>query len=144
MDSLDRAIISELEQDGRIPNVDLAARVGITPAPCFRRVRRLEQDGVIRGYRAVVAPEAVGRGFEVLADIELRSHDGATVQAFEAAMLDAEEVRELRGLFGSPDYFARVAVADLKEYETFLSTRLLHFPGIGRVLSRFTLKSSKG
>ncbi|MBF6086830.1 Lrp/AsnC family transcriptional regulator [Nocardia cyriacigeorgica] len=143
MDSLDRAIIAELEADGRLTNVELAGRVGLTPGPCLRRVQRLEAEGVIRGYRAVIDPGAVGRAFEVLLDLTLEGQDADTVARFEETMTGLDEVRELRRLFGTPDYFARVAVADLDAYEVFLRTQVMTIPKIGRVNSRFTMKNLK-
>ncbi|CCF64976.1 Lrp/AsnC family transcriptional regulator [Nocardia cyriacigeorgica] len=143
MDSLDRAIIAELEADGRLTNVELAGRVGLTPGPCLRRVQRLEADGVIRGYRAVIDPGSVGRSFEVLLDLTLEGQDAKTVTRFEETMTGLDEVRELRRLFGTPDYFARVAVADLDAYEVFLRTQVMTIPKIGRVNSRFTMKNLK-
>lgn len=143
MDGIDRAIIGELERDGRLTNVELAARVGLTTGPCLRRVQRLEADGVIRGYRAVVDPAAVGRSFEVLIDLTLDAQDAETVARFEGTLAQAEEVLELRRLFGSPDYFARVAVTDLAAYETFLSTRVMTIPRVKNVTSHFTMKTVK-
>jgi len=144
MDKLDRAIIAELERDGRISNVDLAARVGLTTGPCLRRVQRLEAAGVIRGYRAIIDPAAMGREFEVLLDIDLQAQDAATVERFESTLAAAAEVTELRRLFGKPDYFVRVAVADLAAYETFLSNDIMTIPGVGRLHSRFAMKNIKG
>jgi DNA-binding Lrp family transcriptional regulator len=144
MDRLDRAIITELERDGRLTNVDLASRVGLTTGPCLRRVQRLEAAGIIRGYRAVIDPVAMGRGFEVLLDIDLLAQDAATVEWFESTLAAADEITELRRLFGKPDYFVRVAVADLPAYETFLSSRVMTIPGVGRVHSRFAMKNIKG
>ncbi|MET7334581.1 Lrp/AsnC family transcriptional regulator [Nonomuraea sp. NPDC005650] len=143
MDATDRAIIAELERDGRLTNVELAQRVGLTPGPCLRRVQRLEAEGVIRGYRAVVDPAAVGRSFEVLLDLTLDAQDAETVERFEQALARAEEVIELRRLFGSPDYFVRVAVADLAAYETFLSQYVMTIPRIRNVTSHFTMKTVK-
>jgi len=144
MDKLDRAIIAELERDGRISNVDLAARVGLTTGPCLRRVQRLEAAGVIRGYRAIIDPAAMGREFEVLLDIDLQAQDAATVERFESTLAAAAEVTELRRLFGKPDYFVWVAVADLAAYETFLSNDIMTIPGVGRLHSRFAMKNIKG
>jgi DNA-binding Lrp family transcriptional regulator len=144
VDALDQAIIGELERDGRLSNVDLAARVGLTTGPCLRRVQRLEAAGVIRGYRAIIDSTAMGRGFEVLLDIDLLAQDASTVERFESTLAAAGEVIELRRLFGKPDYFVRVAVADLTAYETFLSSRVLTITGVGRVHSRFAMKNIKG
>lgn len=129
VDAIDEAIIAELERDGRLTNVELAQRVGLTTGPCLRRVQRLEADGVIRGYRAVIDPASVGRSFEVLIDLGLESQDAETVEHFERTLAEAEEVLELRRMFGSPDYFVRVAVADLSAYEAFLSGRVMTIPG---------------
>ncbi|MFE1357786.1 Lrp/AsnC family transcriptional regulator [Streptomyces carpaticus] len=143
MDAIDRAIIAELERDGRLTNVQLAQRIGLTTGPCLRRVQRLEAEGVIRGYRAVLDPGALGRAFEVLVDLTLEAQDAETVERFEQALVRADEVVELRRLFGSPDYFVRVAVADLAAYESFLSLRVMTIPGVRNVTSHFTMKTVK-
>jgi DNA-binding Lrp family transcriptional regulator len=143
MDAIDRAIIAELERDGRLTNVELAHRIGLTTGPCLRRVQRLEADGVIRGYRAVIDATAVGRSVEVLLDVTLEAQDADTVEHVERTLTEAEEVVELRRLFGSPDYFVRVAVADLAAYETFLSRRVMTIPRVKGVSSRFTMKMLK-
>jgi DNA-binding Lrp family transcriptional regulator len=143
VDAIDRAIIAGLERDGRLTNVELAQRVGLTTGPCLRRVQRLETDGAIRGYRAVIDPASVGRSFEVLIDLSLEVQDAETVERFEETLARAEEVLELRRLFGSPDYFVRVAVADLPAYETFLSQRVMTIPRIKNVTSHFTMKTVK-
>ncbi|MED7821831.1 Lrp/AsnC family transcriptional regulator [Streptomyces chiangmaiensis] len=143
MDAIDRAIITELERNGRLTNVELAQRVGLTTGPCLRRVQRLEADGVIRGYRAVIDPSAVNRSFEVLIGLTLEAQDAETVERFEQALAEADEVVELRRLFGSPDYFVRVGVADLATYEAFLSRRVMTIPRIKNVTSHFTMKTVK-
>jgi DNA-binding Lrp family transcriptional regulator len=99
---------------------------------------------IIRGYRAIIDPTAMGRGFEVLLDIDLVAQDAITVERFESALAASGEVSELRRLFGKPDCFVRVAVADLPAYETFLSNRVMTIPGVGRVHSRFAMKNIKG
>ena len=142
MDDIDRAIIAELMADGRISNVELADRVRLTPAPCLRRVQRLEAEGVITGYRAVVDPAAIGRGFEVIIDVTI-TNDLESVSAFENRMAEREEVVEVHRLFGMPDYFVRVAVADVVAYERFLTEHVLPLPGIQKVTSRFTMKTIK-
>jgi DNA-binding Lrp family transcriptional regulator len=143
MDELDRAIVELLQQEGRLSNQDLAARVGLTPAPCLRRVRRLEAEGVITGYSAVVDPTALGRGFEVIIHADLVAKDLATVEAFEERVAAMKEVAELRRMFGIPDYLLRVQVADLPAYERWLTTQLMGDPAIARVDSRITMKLLK-
>lgn len=144
MDHLDRAIIDELARDGRITNVDLAARVGLTAGPCLRRVQRLEADGVIRGYRADLNPDAVGRGFEVILHVDLVSQEAAVVANFEREAAALEEVSEFKRLFGTPDYFLRIAVADLSSYEVFLTGQIMSIRGVGKVSSHFAMKNIKG
>ncbi len=143
VDSLDRAILDHLQQDGRLTNQELAARVGLTPAPCLRRVRRLEADGVITGYTATVDPAALGRGFEVIIHAELVAKDLPTVESFERRLAAMEEVAELRRMFGIPDYVIRVQTADSEAYERWLTTQLLGDPAIARVDSRITMKLLK-
>jgi DNA-binding Lrp family transcriptional regulator len=144
VDSTDRAIIDALVADGRLTNVDLAERVSLSPSACLRRVRALEESGVIRGYRAEIDPSAVGRGFEIEVTIELTHKDRATVEAFEERIARMAPVAECRRLFGVPDYLVRVAVADAAAYEAFYMNELAELPGIGRVNSQFTMKLVKG
>ncbi|WP_226966579.1 Lrp/AsnC family transcriptional regulator [Streptomyces phaeolivaceus] len=143
MDSIDHDILFHLRKDGRLTNVELAKRVGLTPPPCLRRVKRLEEAGVIAGYRAVVDPAAIGRGLEVLVDVEVSATDRATVRAFEETVASYDEVIEFRRLFGRPDYFLRVAVADHAAYEAFLTVRLTGLPGVLRTESHLTMKKIK-
>ena len=143
MDKLDRAIVAELQRDGRLTNLDLASRVGLTPAPCLRRVRRLEEDGVITGYTAVIDQDSIGRGFEVIIHADLVAKNLATVEAFEDRVAAMSEVAELRRMFGIPDYVIRVQVADLAAYERWVTTQLMGDPAIARVDSRITMKTIK-
>ena len=143
MDSLDYAILRQLQRDGRLTNVELADRVRLSPSSCLRRVRALEQAGVIRGYHADVDPAAVGRGFEVTVHVELTLKDRDTVEAFEAGVAAMEEVIECRRMFGVPDYVIRVAVTDPSAYEAFYMGKLAELPGLARVNSQFTMKTVK-
>jgi DNA-binding Lrp family transcriptional regulator len=144
MDPTDRAIIAHLRANARISNVELAARVNLSPSPCMRRVRALEEAGVIRGYHADVDPAADGRGFEVAVLIELHAKDRATVEEFERRIAAMDAVLECRRMFGLPDYIVRVAVADAAAYEAFYINDLAELPGVGRVNSQFTMKLVKG
>ena len=143
MDAIDRAILRQLQADGRLTNVDLAERVRLSPSPCLRRVRALEQAGVILGYHADIDPAALGRGFEVTVHVELTLKDRATVEAFEAGIAALDEVVECRRMFGLPDYVVRVAVADQAAYEAFYMNQLAELPGLARVNSQFTMKLVK-
>ncbi|CPX35926.1 Putative transcriptional regulator%2C AsnC family [Mycobacteroides abscessus] len=143
MDKLDRAIIDQLQDHGRLTNQELADRVGLTPAPCLRRGGRLEAAGVITGYTALVNPAALGRDFEVIIYADLVAKDLATVASFEERLVAMDEVAELRRMFGIPDYFIRVQTADLAAYEQWLSVKLMGDPAIARVDSRLTMKLLK-
>ncbi|MFJ9703836.1 Lrp/AsnC family transcriptional regulator [Streptomyces sp. NPDC101234] len=143
LDAVDRDILFHLRQDGRLTNVELAKRVGLTPPPCLRRLKRLEDAGVITGYRAVINPEAVGRGLEVMIDIEVSANDLKTVETLEETLSSYEEVIEFRRMYGRPDYFLRVAVADDAAYNAFLIGKLTGLPGILRVESHLTMKKIK-
>jgi DNA-binding Lrp family transcriptional regulator len=143
MDAIDRRIIAELQRDGRLSNVELADRVGLTPAPCLRRVKRLESEGVTLGYTARINPNALGRGFEVLLNVDLTRKDRATFEAFEAAVAALDEVIEIRRMFGLPDYLIRVATASIESYEAFVSGRLGDVPGVDKLDSHITMKLIK-
>lgn len=143
MDAIDRRIIAELQRDGRLSNVELADRVGLTPAPCLRRVKRLESEGVILGYTAQVNPKAIGRGFEVLVFVDLTRKDRTTFEAFEAGVAALDEVIEARRMFGLPDYLIRVATDSLESFEAFISTELGDLPGVDKLDSHLTMKLIK-
>ncbi|WP_452299611.1 Lrp/AsnC family transcriptional regulator [Microtetraspora fusca] len=143
LDGIDREILFHLAQDGRLPNVELARRVGLTPPPCLRRVKRLEDAGVIAGYRAQISSEALGRSLEVVVSVEIAVNDLQTVEDFESRVAALEEVVEFRRMFGRPDYYMRVAVADQIAYEKFLSQRILPLPAVSRVDSHLTMKRIK-
>ena len=143
LDAVDRNILFHLRRDGRLSNVELAKRVGLTPPPCLRRLKRLEDTGVITGYQAIIDPAATGRGLEVLIDVEIHAQDLSTVQDFETTVTSYDEVIEFRRMFGRPDYFIRVAVADHAAYEAFLSGKLIGLPGVLRVESHLTMKRIK-
>jgi DNA-binding Lrp family transcriptional regulator len=142
LDAIDREILFQLQRDGRLSNVELARRVGLTPPPCLRRVKRLEEAGVISGYRATVDPVATGQSFEVIVSVEITVTDLGTLQDFEAAVAGFEEVVEFRRMFGRPDYFLRVLVADQTAYEEH-HMRLLGLPAVSRVVSHQTMKRIK-
>lgn len=143
MDATDHRIIAELQRDGRLSNVELAERIGLTPAPCLRRVKRLESDGIILGYTARINRTAIGRGFEVLVNVDLTRKDRATFEAFETAVAALDEVIEVRRMFGLPDYLLRVATENIESYETFVSTRLGDAPGVDKLDSHITMKLIK-
>jgi DNA-binding Lrp family transcriptional regulator len=144
LDGIDRAILFHLEREGRLSNVELADRVGLTPPPCLRRVKRLEAEGYITGYRAVLNPEFTGRAFDVMVAIDINATDRQTTEDFEAAIVSFDEVLAVRRLFGQPDYLVQVAVANAVEFEAFLIGKLIGLPALNRTVSHLTMKRIKG
>ncbi|MFI0450381.1 Lrp/AsnC family transcriptional regulator [Actinomadura sp. 6N118] len=143
LDPIDREILFHLRQDGRLTNVELAKRVGLTPPPCLRRVKRLEEAGIISGYRAIINHEALGSGMEVIVSIEVSISDLKTLEELETTVAAYEEVIEFRRVFGRPDYYLRVMVADYAAYEAFQTNKIIGIPGIARVISQPTMKKIK-
>jgi DNA-binding Lrp family transcriptional regulator len=140
MDAIDRKIVSELEAEGRLSVTALAQRVRLSVASCHRRLRALEQSGVIRGYRAVIDPAAIGLGFEVLVHVTMDREDAATIAEFESGLAQVAEVRHAERLFGDPDYLVRVATADIAAYQTLRDERLATLPGVQRLTSTIVMK----
>ena len=140
MDGIDRRILAELQEDGRLTVTELADRVQLTPGPCHRRLRELERTGVIVGYRAVLDPAAVGLGFEALVSVTLDRGDAGTVAAFEAALAEVPEIRHAERLFGDPDYLLRVVATDLDGYAALRDHRLATLPGVQRIISTIVMK----
>jgi DNA-binding Lrp family transcriptional regulator len=140
VDEIDRKILAELQQDGRLTVTELADRVRLTAAPCHRRLRELERNGVITGYRAVLDPVAVGLGFEALVSVTLDRGDAGTVAAFEAALVAVPEIRHAERLFGDPDYLLRVVAIDLDDYATLRDQKLATLPGVQRITSTIVMK----
>lgn len=140
MDGIDKQILATLQQDGRLTVTELAARVSLSVSPCLRRLRRLEDEGVITGYRARVDPAAVGLGFEALVFVSLRQADRDTVAAFERALTAIGHVVSAQRLFGDPDYLLRVLADDLAAYQQLYDDRLATLPGVGRLNSTLVMK----
>ena len=140
MDDIDRRILAELQEHGRLTVTELADRVRLTAAPCHRRLRELERSGVITGYRAVLDPAAVGLGFEALVSVTLDRGDAGTVAAFEAALAEVPQIRHAERLFGDPDYLLRVVATDLDDYAALRDHKLATMPGIQRITSTIVMK----
>ena len=132
-----------MAKDGRIPNTELAQRVGLSPSPCLRRVRALEEDAVITGYHAAVSPAAMGRGLQVLLHVDMADQRQATVEAFEAAVQNIEEVVSCRRMFGNPDYLLTLAMSGFEAYERLYISELTALPGIATTKSQFIMKMVK-
>jgi DNA-binding Lrp family transcriptional regulator len=140
VDATDRKILAVLQAEGRLTITELAQRVALTVAPCHRRLRELERTGVIRGYRAVIDPAAIGLGFEVLVQVTMDREDASTIAGFERGLAAIAEIRHAERLFGDPDYLLRVATADLASYQTLRDEKLATLPGVQRLTSTIVMK----
>ena len=140
LDHIDHKILKHLQENARITNADLADKVGLSPTPCLRRLRRLENDGIIKGYHTEVNREALGVNVTVIILVKLEREDDKTLREFENAIKDREEVMECYLVTGKFDYFIRVLIPTLSAYESFLSETILRMPNIATVESSFTLR----
>jgi DNA-binding Lrp family transcriptional regulator len=143
LDPIDRRILQNLQAEGRITNVELARRAGISAPPCLRRVRALEEAGIIRGYHADLAPEPLGYGVTVFAQVGLTSQAEADLNAFERLVKAWPEVREAHMLTGETDFLLKIVAADWESYQRFLSAKLTSAPNVSHVKSALTLRVSK-
>lgn len=143
LDRIDRVILRELQVDGRLTNVELAKRVRLSPSPCLRRVKSLEDRGYISGYQAVLDRRRVGRGLHVFVMVSLTSQRQETLEAFERAVDDLDEVLECYLMAGESDYLLGVAVADLDAYQTFFTNKLGELPGVASLRSLISMKTVK-
>ena len=142
-DPIDRKILSELQDDGRMTNVDLAARVGLTAPPCLRRVRSLEDDGIIEGYHAAISAAKMGYTITVFAMVSLKSQAEADLQAFEAHVAALAPVRECHMLNGEIDFILKIVARDLQEFQSFLTSSLTTAPNVAGVKTSLTIRTSK-
>jgi len=143
MDRIDRKILNLLQDQADLPITDLAERIGLSQTPCWRRVKKLESDGIIRGRTVLLDPIALGLSATVFASLKLRQHDEATLEAFEAAAKERPEVVECFSMSGDSDYILRIVINGIDAYEQFLKKVLLHLPGVAAVNSSFALKCVK-
>lgn len=142
-DPINRSILRILARDGRIPNQDLAARVGLSASACLRRVQELERRGVIRGYRAVLDPALTGIGFVAYVTVGLSRHTKAAQEEFERAMATAPQVRECHNITGTVEYLLRVEVADLPAYKRFHTEVLGTLPQVVALTTFVVMGSPK-
>lgn len=142
LDAVDFKILSDLQQDGRMTNVDLAKRVGISAPPCLRRVRALEETGIIRGYHADVDPAALGYGVTVFAHVGLSTQAEADLVAFEHMVTAWPEVRECYMLSGDVDFMLKIVAPDLEHFQRFVSGTLTPAPNVAHVKTSLCLRTS--
>ena len=143
LDRIDRKILDILQREGRIAITELAQRVGLSTSPCSERVKRLEKSGVITGYHARVAPEAVGKTLLVFVEIKLSSKSGEVFDKVKKELLHMPEVQECHLVSGGFDYLIKVRLADMHTYRTFLGDVLLNLPGVRETRSYPVLEEVK-
>ena len=141
MDKADCNILAELQRDGRISLTDLAERVGISLSSCQRRVRSLEQDGVISGYRANLDPARFGLNFSALVFVTLREGDRQAVSNFENAVKEIPQIIQAQRLFGDPDYLLHVITRDLPDFQRLYDEKLSGLAGVQRLTSTLVMKT---
>ena len=139
-DGTDRRILEVIQEDARISNTELADRIGLSPSPCWRRVRTLEDTGVIERYVTLVNAKAVGLPITVFATFALEKQVESALESFEKAVMERPEVMECNLMTGEFDYLLRVVVPDLVAYERFLMDHLTRIKGIASIKSSFSLK----
>ncbi len=143
LDKLDQKILATLQRDGRISNQQLAEQVGLSPAACWRRVRTLEETGIITGYSALVAPDRIGQGLCVLVNLSLQRHSIDSTVEIEQQVSSYPEVLQCFAVTGNADFVLRVIVPDMASYDRFLNEKIFTLQGIAQVHSNFSLREIK-
>ncbi|PWU31912.1 AsnC family transcriptional regulator [Pseudomonas sp. RW407] len=143
LDAYDHRILAALQRDGRLSNVQLAEAIGLSPSPCLRRVRLLEEAGVIRRYGADLDRDQVGLGLTVFVGIKVERHHEEQAEAFRQAVIDLPEVISVHLVSGESDFLLQVVVPDLRAYERFLTGTLLKLPGVSDIRSNFAISTLK-
>ncbi len=142
-DKFDDAILRELKRDGRVSNIELAKKVGLSASACLRRVQRLEEGGIITGYRAVTSPAAQGIGFAAYVTVGLSDHSKQAQRDFESAVARAPEVRECHNVTGVFEYILRIESADLESYKRFHTEVLGTIPKVNSIVTYVVMSSPK-
>jgi Lrp/AsnC family leucine-responsive transcriptional regulator len=143
LDAIDRRIVAALQPDGRLTNADLAQRVGLSPSPCLRRVNRLEQDGYIEGYRAMLRRDQIGLGLTIFVGVKIEGHANDKAVAFEQTVVAFPEVVACHMVSGEADYLLEVVVPDLDHYRSFLVGKLLDLSVVREVRSNIAIQTLK-
>jgi Lrp/AsnC family leucine-responsive transcriptional regulator len=143
LDRYDRILLETLQENGRASNVELSDRASLSPPQCYRRVRRLEADGIIRGYAAQVAPSTIGLGVVAFVSLSLDREQFKQVRQVEQAIRQFPEILECYAISGDFDYLLKVVAVDLKSFSNFLTDRLMQVPGVSGVRSTVCLEEIK-
>lgn len=143
LDEIDLKILHLLQEDGRISNARLAEMVALSPSPCWKRLKRLEASGIIRGYQAVLDRRALGLGVVAFVSILLENHSEKTCRSFESGALAMPEVVVCHNISGQHDYLLQVVTEDLESYSALVLNRLRKLPGVKEMQSTFSLRELK-
>lgn len=143
LDAFDRKILDALQRNARLSNVELAELIGLSPSPCLRRVRLLEEAGMIKGYATQLDRDEVGLGLTVFVGVKVERHHEPAAQAFQQAVLALPEVIAAHLVSGESDFLLQVVVPDLRSYERFLIETLLKLPGVSDIRSNFAIQTIK-
>jgi Lrp/AsnC family transcriptional regulator, leucine-responsive regulatory protein len=143
LDLIDCRIVAALQADGRLTNLELAERVGLSPSPCLRRVKRLERDGYIEGYRAMLQRNRLGLGLTVFVGVKIGGHANVEAEAFQESVVAMPEVVACHLVSGEADYLLEVVVPDLEHYQRFLVGKLLALPIVREVRSNIAIQTLK-
>ena len=143
LDEIDRRLLSEMQANGRITNVELASRVGLTAPPCLRRVRALEEGGIIEGYHARLNAGQLGFGITVFAMVSLKAQAETSLREFEDYVGALPEVRECHMLNGEIDFILKIVSRDLQSFQEFLTGKLTAAPNVASVKTSLTIRTSK-
>ena len=143
LDAIDRRILAALQADGRLTNVDLADRIGLSPSPCLRRVNRLEREGYVEGYRAMLGRKRIGLGLTVFVGVKIEGHADDRATTFEEEAVAFPEVVACHMVAGDADYLLEVTVPDLDAYQRFLVGKLLNLPLVREVKSTIAIQTLK-
>lgn len=143
LDKLDLAILKQLQENARLSNNELAEKVGLSASPCWRRVKRLEENGVIRGYVALLEPEYTGTPIQAYAHISLSDHRPDSIEEFDHFVAGCPDILECCSLSGQYDYLLKIVSTSMASYEHFISSQLLHLPGVQSVNTSFVLDQKK-
>ena len=140
MDYIEYKLLNSLQKNARLTNLELAKQVGLSASPCLRRVKTLEENGVITGYSAIINQNKVNLSVNVFVQVSLERQSEERLQIFEEKIMEYEEVMEAYLMTGEADYLLRIVVKDLQAYEKFLKDNLTQIKGIARIRSYFSLK----
>ncbi|UOO89983.1 Lrp/AsnC family transcriptional regulator [Vitreoscilla massiliensis] len=140
MNKLDKKILAHLQAEGRLSVTELAERIGLSVSPCHRRVKTLEDTGVIQGYRAQLNPELVGLNFSAIIFVTLKDGNRDSLQAFEAAIIDIPQIVQAQRLFGTPDYLLQIVTTNLASFQKLYDDKLAAIPSIQRLTSTIVMK----